>query len=446
MDTLLLVEDEKMIRRGIRAICERSGVEIRQIIEARNGEEALAVLGSQPVDMMITDIRMPKMDGIALVKSAREQSLLPPTIVVSGYDDFSYAVELLRSGVRDYILKPIEREKLTATLREIDGELREKSLPTSGDLRDLLRNGGEIARACVLLCAGRLPQALPPGCITADIDGQYAICCLPESADEAWTLLRGQSPGRSAPSCSPRKSWQEAVAARLCAYLCVVNIPGGAQPLPGDIGERHARALSGNMEPIAAQWREIAAKVRTGKASVQSFIATAEDLLGRVQSDYGDIIHLDSGQTAALRNPLCYDSLDAFLADLLAFLGDVNEALRGQMGEHLNRAKIERARAYIDLHFDKEISMAEISNMLSMNYSLFSAAFKLYTGENFSAYVKRLRIEKAKALLRDTDMMVIEIGRAVGYESNKHFLKVFKAACALSPGEYRIYARLHDRG
>ena len=81
--------------------------------------------------------------------------------------------------------------------------------------------------------------------------------------------------------------------------------------------------------------------------------------------------------------------------------------------------------------------MAVVSNEISMNYSLFSVAFKNYTGENFVTYVKTLRMDKAKALLEETDLKVNEISKAVGYDNEKHFLKSFKAFVGVSPSEYR---------
>lgn len=81
--------------------------------------------------------------------------------------------------------------------------------------------------------------------------------------------------------------------------------------------------------------------------------------------------------------------------------------------------------------------MAVVSNHISMNYSLFSHVFKQYTGKNFVNYLKELRIQEAKRLLEETDMRIIEISLAVGYENEKHFMKLFKAVCGVSPTEYR---------
>ncbi len=125
MKTILIVEDEKMIRQGIRTMIQRSGVPVEVIMECGNGEMALEILQSQKVDVMFTDIRMPKMTGIELVQRIQELPEKPIIIAVSGYADFSYAVEMLRMGVREFLLKPIEREKLWDVMKKLEQELVE---------------------------------------------------------------------------------------------------------------------------------------------------------------------------------------------------------------------------------------------------------------------------------------------------------------------------------
>ena len=86
---------------------------------------------------------------------------------------------------------------------------------------------------------------------------------------------------------------------------------------------------------------------------------------------------------------------------------------------------------------NKNLDMVEVSNYVSMNYSVFSLDFKEYTGKNFVNYLKDIRLQEAKRLLDETDMKIIEIGEAIGYENDKHFLKVFKGAYSVTPSEYR---------
>ena len=123
MRTLLIVEDEKMIRQGIAVMAKRSSVEISEILECRNGQEALEILKNREIDVMFTDIRMPKLDGIELVKETENLKKCPKIVVVSGYDDFNYAVEMLKHGVKDYILKPVKREKIEELLKKLDAEI-----------------------------------------------------------------------------------------------------------------------------------------------------------------------------------------------------------------------------------------------------------------------------------------------------------------------------------
>lgn len=124
MKTVLIVEDEKMIRQGIKTMIQRSGVPVEIIMECNNGVMALEILKSQEVDVMFTDIRMPKMDGIELVTAIQDLPHKPLVAVISGYDDFSYAVEMLRLGVKEYILKPVDREKITEVLTKLEAEVQ----------------------------------------------------------------------------------------------------------------------------------------------------------------------------------------------------------------------------------------------------------------------------------------------------------------------------------
>ncbi|MBQ8822914.1 MAG: response regulator, partial [Lachnospiraceae bacterium] len=139
MRTLLIVEDEKLIRQGIKVMVQRSGVPVERILECSNGEQALEVLKNEEVDVMFTDIRMPKMDGIALVKEAQLLPNVPLTVAVSGYDEFSYAVEMLRSGVREYLLKPVDRDKVKEILFKLNEELEAKLETAKQDRGTLCR-------------------------------------------------------------------------------------------------------------------------------------------------------------------------------------------------------------------------------------------------------------------------------------------------------------------
>ena len=110
-----------------------------------------------------------------------------------------------------------------------------------------------------------------------------------------------------------------------------------------------------------------------------------------------------------------------------------------------NKQKIHQAVQYVQAHFSEPLNMAEVSNRVSMNYSMFSTLFKQYTGVNFVNYLQNLRINEAKRLLETTDRHIYEIGRRAGFSDDKHFLKIFKSATGFSPTEYRKSKLLMDR-
>lgn len=119
MYKILIVDDEMIFRRGIKAMLQKSDFCIGQISEAVDGYEALQLLEHDNFDIVITDIRMPRMDGLMLCRSIRERGLRPGIIILSGYDDFKYAQAAIQYGVSDYVLKPLSQRKLREVLQEV---------------------------------------------------------------------------------------------------------------------------------------------------------------------------------------------------------------------------------------------------------------------------------------------------------------------------------------
>ncbi|NGZ77549.1 response regulator [Saccharibacillus alkalitolerans] len=129
MRQLLIVDDEKNIRQGLQVMIAREFGEACKIRLAANGREALELHERQPADVIITDIRMPVMDGMELLERLRGQRRAaegPVVLVLSGYDEFEYAKTAIRFQVRDYLLKPIRREDLFEALERALEELKRR--------------------------------------------------------------------------------------------------------------------------------------------------------------------------------------------------------------------------------------------------------------------------------------------------------------------------------
>ncbi|RKP46745.1 DNA-binding response regulator [Cohnella endophytica] len=141
MIKLLLVDDEPIIRRGIRTSIDWEEYGIGIVGEAANGAEALDRSLQLKPQIVVTDIRMPCMDGLELSRHLRNQ--LPDTriVILSGYEDFSYAREALSIGVQNYLLKPVGAEELVTVLKQLKVEIEQLEAGKRNRLsRDLVFN------------------------------------------------------------------------------------------------------------------------------------------------------------------------------------------------------------------------------------------------------------------------------------------------------------------
>ena len=115
---VLIVEDEEWIRKGLIKSCwESLGLALAG--EASNGLEALTFLSQYPVDILITDMRMPACDGSSLLRQIEELSLNCKILVLSEFSDFTYMRQAIHAKVFDYLLKPIDSDQLNDALQRI---------------------------------------------------------------------------------------------------------------------------------------------------------------------------------------------------------------------------------------------------------------------------------------------------------------------------------------
>lgn len=125
MRKILIADDENIERKGLRCLVETIGGEF-EIREAKNGREALAEAKKMQPDIVLTDIKMPFMDGVELAEKISDIRPDTVTILVSGYSDFEYARRGLQCGVRDYILKPVDPEEFTEVFLKAVDEVEQK--------------------------------------------------------------------------------------------------------------------------------------------------------------------------------------------------------------------------------------------------------------------------------------------------------------------------------
>lgn len=135
---ILIVEDEVMIRVGMGKLIE-SETKHQIIGEAKNGKEGLELALRLKPDLIITDIRMPEMDGLVMMQKIRENQLKMKAVILTGYAEFEYARQAIHLGVHEYLLKPIGVEDVKEVLGRVEQSLEEEQMSPLG-LDTLLRD------------------------------------------------------------------------------------------------------------------------------------------------------------------------------------------------------------------------------------------------------------------------------------------------------------------
>lgn len=491
MRTVLVAEDEKLIRKGLMTMVRRAPVEAEEILEACDGKQALAILQQQEVDLVITDIRMPGLDGLELVRNIREMHRPPFIMVISGYDDFSYAVEMLRNGVQDYLLKPVERQSLYSSLEKIEDLVQERNRRNQSEddtfrltLRSIMmseqgdagterlieQNAARFLTGTYCVKAGRATHpdgaaiflqgerelgigifSVPQGtaecaecrqteCSTGSgypegISGLHrGLEELPAAYREA-VLMWKRSFFTGKPCCFCSASRGEKEPARAAARTGSESVPAASGRLIS--ADQLVRLIGmGKWQDTVQDLRNGAGAVTAGRSTPEEYAAVTEALYDQLCATYRSFLS-DQDIAAAYISLWDCRNVQEYLEELENWIEPFSLRIQQEFADYENKQKIRQAVQYMQENFRTALNMAIVSNHVSMNYSLFSLLFKQYTGMNFVTYLQNLRIEEARKLLAQTDWYVNEIGIRCGFQDDKHFLKVFKAAEGVTPTEWR---------
>lgn len=479
MNRLLIAEDEKLIRQGLRAMVGRAQVPVGEVLECRNGEEALQILKTIPVDVLFTDVRMPRMDGLTLIRRIQEDPdpdwQRPEVVVISGHDDFNYAVEAMRCGSREYILKPVRRERVYETLEKLERIIaqghreREKQQQleriSRSHLEALLSNPtireeeldtvrtalGNIFHCCgdyVVLALNR-QVALSPDETAVQMEvGVFRVIAVPGCGCRGFFRrnLTECHVGISAPTGDLgafRRAFDEAVTARKYAFFTgkrAVEVSaavwGEGTALPRHAPAQLARQLGSKQYPeLVGELGALFTGAGRGQVPPQRFEGFVLELLEAVGELFAR--YLEGEEGSGLERIYRFDTVEAYRLAFLDWLDGLHCRIFAQLESSHNHERIGQAVAYVDANYAKSLNMAVVSNHISMNYSVFSQLFRERTGKSFVDYLRDLRIARAQELLADTSMKISEISDAVGFDNDKYFMRSFKAAVGVSPTQYR---------
>lgn len=127
MYKVLIIDDIALVRDAVKMLGQWDIFDISEIYEAGNAREGISIIQSQHPDIIITDMKMPVMDGMAFLQYMETEHIPGKIIVISGFSDFSYMRTAIKSGVVDYILKPIDAQDLNNAISAAIGQLEQES-------------------------------------------------------------------------------------------------------------------------------------------------------------------------------------------------------------------------------------------------------------------------------------------------------------------------------
>ncbi len=471
--TLLIVDDEKKDIDKIKKIIDASEVKVERVFECSNGKEAIDIINENDIDVMFTDVVMPDLNGIAMVKKLKEDKKLPLTCVISEHEDFEFAVDLFTNGVKQYVVKPINKKKIEKLLEYCSEEMQKfyktrKSVFQRVSYMMFYDNisPNEVKSICddakpYLNFNEYIVFCLSAGEDTEDytkedkyyfIKGEEfldMIICDVRYKDEVVNKIKNLYVGISTPFTNVldlKQAFCEAMEMRKTAFMIsehVVDFSEFNQPVfEYEYGAKlmmHTANLicSNKMNEALKQLEIFMQGVKNHKYSIDEFQEQVRIIITTAMNIYKSMLGDKENEVKEILDMYRFQNLDEYMEVLRQWVDRFDELVNNDADEHMTIKKMNDAVEYIKANYSKDLNMAVVSNHISMNYSLFSYTFKRYVGTNFVNYLKNIRIGEAKKLLVETDMKVHEISKAVGYEHEKHFMKTFKNITGLTPSQYR---------
>lgn len=164
MIKLIIADDEKWVRTTVKTLIPFQNLDISLACEASNGIEALELCRQHEPDILVTDIMMPGLNGLELIREVRH--LLPDLkiVIISGYNDFEYAKTAMKFGIADYLLKPVDEEELLQVLERIKSEIREKARLS----REMEAGEEQVRKALPVMCEAFLNELITRNSMTAE--------------------------------------------------------------------------------------------------------------------------------------------------------------------------------------------------------------------------------------------------------------------------------------
>lgn len=422
MYRVLLVDDEPIMIKSIEQTIKQMNRQITVVGTARSGRAAIEQANRLRPDIVITDIKMPGINGLEAIRQIK--ALLPSVhcIVSSAYDYFEFAAEAVALGVDDYLLKPVSEKMLIAAIDKAILHVQDKRRMISENLK--LREDVALMRPIVEKSFFSALQDDQVNGADIQIYSQIINGCILGAYVMIFAFNNQQDNAQPVELPSNQQLFNDTLhvlgTRAICQYKAsklVVTIFAD-QPLSQAQQSKSASTLQ----------RELAGKL--AHFDVDSYVG-----IGRYYRDIAQIQQSYQQALSALQVALNRGlSIYVVHVDQLADYDSVR-ANHHQMTN--NNEIVSCADQYMQRHYQREISLDDIAQAVNLSPYYFSRFYKEQTGENFSTKLSQIRIDHAKRYLLETDISIKELSSRVGYADANYFSKTFKKITGDTPTSYK---------
>lgn len=424
MHKLLIVDDDQIIRAGMKQNIEWAENGIEVIGTASNGRECLEMIPSCLPDIILTDIKMPYMDGVELMEAVYRLYPHIKVVLLTAYGDFKYAQMALNYKVCQYVMKyEHNSEVLGAVLKaakESDDQKDNVEIIKRG--RKLLKNKFFYDLVVNFQDEKELEERANRLNIRF-ISPAFCVVCVDigkRSEREAEILL-----------------WQKK---QLCDKIGELlqnrlSLPNGN--VYYFVGDMYLNLLVNFAERLSdSELEEFFFQLEQAFSWVkETQSVTLSAGAGSLYKGYSNILKSYTEATQAMEMKNMLESRLQEGKNVIRF-----EELKNSSVSHA--AVLRQVLSFMDANYHQEdLSLNRIAEEVHLTPSYISTLFKKYQGVNLSDYLMDLRVKKAMNLLAETDFKTYEISEKVGYSNPQYFSVVFKRISGYAPGEYRKISR-----
>lgn len=465
MIRVIVVDDDKLVRKGLISAMPWQTFGMQVIGEASNGEKALAFLAENEVDLLLTDLSMPVMSGIDLMRVVRKEYPHVHIVVLTLHQNFEYIQEAMRLGAIDYIAKvQLEKEKFEEVLERIYNRMMEQDLLSSKGKHDIPDHevfamdegyvllstneisSGDRVRACITSHNGRLSEVgfnlffcLPSSSLESNIWLDNLLNDLDASSDWVIIRLRGIL-----------KVTKEEVFAWIREYK--------ERNFFYDYNPR-MRVINRSIHDVdSVELGRTEESLTLLKANWHAMEWIYQDSLYQTNIEELKLLRLSQAKLIGFMYVLV-DRWNHLFVKIIPVSLQLPESFvswqqvqrwMDQTRHHIRHAldKVEFSPEVIKcimkavdlLHeeLDQQITATGIAKRVNMSRSYFSQCFKEIVGDTFNVYLRQIRIDKAKHYLIYTNRTILWIANNVGYEDDKYFSRSFREHTGILPSEYRV--------